>query len=144
MNRKWNSSILGHFKKLRKCYHMTKSSSTCFLGHFMIPRVQPNFIYTVPRKILTRQRLTHFWNFEHNWKTSIFDEGLYIVWITPFFYSMLFLTGKMKRTCNLPIEAYRILPLKFFVRRFHCKTFFLHLFRTVDDKYATSTVVAME
>ena len=39
MNRKWNSSILGHFKKLRKCYHMTKSSFTCFLGHFMIPRV---------------------------------------------------------------------------------------------------------
>ena len=44
MNRKWNSSILGHFKKLRKCYHMTKSSFTCFLGHFMIPRViEQNF-----------------------------------------------------------------------------------------------------
>ena len=38
-NRKWNYSILGHFKKLRNCYHMTKSSFTCFLGHFMIPRV---------------------------------------------------------------------------------------------------------
>ena len=24
---------IGHFKKLRKCYHMTKSSFTCFLGH---------------------------------------------------------------------------------------------------------------
>ena len=40
MNRKWNSSILGHFKKLRKCHHMTKSSFTCFLGHSMIPRVE--------------------------------------------------------------------------------------------------------
>ena len=38
MNRNWNFSILGHFK-LSKCYHMTKSSFTCFLGHFMIPRV---------------------------------------------------------------------------------------------------------
>ena len=47
MNRKWNSSILGHFKKLRKCYHMTKSSITCFLGHFMIPRVlSRNFCVT--------------------------------------------------------------------------------------------------
>ena len=33
-NRKWNSSIFGHFKKLRKCYHMTKSF-TCFSGHLM-------------------------------------------------------------------------------------------------------------
>ena len=39
-NRKWNSSILGYFKKLLKFYHMTKSSFTCFLGHFMIPRVK--------------------------------------------------------------------------------------------------------
>ena len=40
LNRKWNSSILGHFKKLRRCHHMTKSSYTCFLGHFMIPHVK--------------------------------------------------------------------------------------------------------
>ena len=38
-NRKWNSSILGHFKKMWTCYHMTKSSFTCFLGHFMVPLV---------------------------------------------------------------------------------------------------------
>ena len=31
-NWKWNSSILGHFKILGKCYHMTKSSFTCFFG----------------------------------------------------------------------------------------------------------------
>ena len=36
-NRKWNSSIFGHFKILSKCYHMTKSSFTCFLGHFILP-----------------------------------------------------------------------------------------------------------
>ena len=39
LNRNWNSSILGHFKILSKCYHMTKSSFTCFLGHFMLLHV---------------------------------------------------------------------------------------------------------
>ena len=39
-NRKWNSSIFGHFKILSKCYHMTKSSFTCFLGHFILPPVE--------------------------------------------------------------------------------------------------------
>jgi len=38
-NRKSNSSILGHFKQFRKCYYMTKTSCTCFLGHFMIPSI---------------------------------------------------------------------------------------------------------
>ena len=38
-NRKWNYSIFGHFKILWKCYHMTKSSFTCFLGHFKLPPV---------------------------------------------------------------------------------------------------------
>ena len=42
-NWKWNSSIFGHFKILSKCYHMTKSSFTCFLGHFILPPV----IYTI-------------------------------------------------------------------------------------------------
>ena len=39
MNRKWNCSNLGHFKI--KCIwpHVKNTSFTCFLGHFMIPRV---------------------------------------------------------------------------------------------------------
>ena len=37
LNRKFNSSILGHFKKLWNCYHVKKSSFTCFLGHLMVP-----------------------------------------------------------------------------------------------------------
>ena len=39
MNRKWNSSIFGHFKKKGKCYHMTKFSFACLFGHFMILRL---------------------------------------------------------------------------------------------------------
>ena len=35
----WNSSIFGHFEKMGKSYHMTKSSFTCFFGHFKIPPV---------------------------------------------------------------------------------------------------------
>ena len=54
-HRKWNSSILGHFKKLRKCYHMTKSSFTYFLGHFMMPRVSL-FILNINRET-TRNKL---------------------------------------------------------------------------------------
>ena len=38
MNRKWNCSNLGY---LKKCIwpHVKNTSFTCFLGHFMIPRV---------------------------------------------------------------------------------------------------------
>ena len=39
MNRKLNSSILGHFEKLWKCYHMKNPSFTCLLGHLMVPPV---------------------------------------------------------------------------------------------------------
>ena len=41
MNRKWTSSILGHFEKKCICYHMIKSSYTYFLGHFKLPPVKP-------------------------------------------------------------------------------------------------------
>jgi len=29
----------GAFQNLKKCFHMTKSSFTCFLGYFMLPPV---------------------------------------------------------------------------------------------------------
>ena len=38
-NRKGIENGMGHSKILCKCYHMTKSSFTCFLGHFMLPPV---------------------------------------------------------------------------------------------------------
>ena len=40
MNRKWTSSILGHFEKKCICHHMINSSFTYFLGHFMLPPVE--------------------------------------------------------------------------------------------------------
>ena len=44
MNRKWNCSNLGHFKI--KCIwpDVKNTSFTCFLGHFMIPRVAEKII----------------------------------------------------------------------------------------------------
>ena len=45
-----NSSILGHFKKLWKCYHVKKSSFTCFLGHLMVPPPRI-FLDFISRKI---------------------------------------------------------------------------------------------
>ena len=39
MNRKWTSSILGHFEKKCIFHHMINSSFTYFLGHFMLPPV---------------------------------------------------------------------------------------------------------
>ena len=39
MSRKWKSSILGHFKIKCMWPHVKNTSFTCFLGHFMIPRV---------------------------------------------------------------------------------------------------------
>ena len=41
-NRKWISSILEHFKKLEKCYHVKNTSFTCFLGHLMVSPVYKN------------------------------------------------------------------------------------------------------
>ena len=42
-NRKWHSSILGHFKMKYKCHDMTKSSFACFFGHFIFLPVQQQF-----------------------------------------------------------------------------------------------------
>ena len=38
-NRKWNSTILRHFKILCICHHVKYISFTCFLGQFMLPPV---------------------------------------------------------------------------------------------------------
>ena len=39
-NRKWKSSFLGHFKIKCICHHMTKSSFSCFLRHFILLPVE--------------------------------------------------------------------------------------------------------
>ena len=52
-NRKWNSSIFGHFEKNGKSYHMTKSSFTCLFGHF---KIHP--VYMLKHMFLMRTRGT--------------------------------------------------------------------------------------
>ena len=60
-NRKWNYSIFGHFKISWKCYHMTKSSFTCFLGHFILPPVNLSPSWLVKMKFPCHNLFLKFW-----------------------------------------------------------------------------------
>ena len=63
MSRKWKSSILGHFKIKCIWAHVKNTSFTCFLGHFMIPRVFHNSRQLTPlsigvQKSVNKQQMT--------------------------------------------------------------------------------------
>ena len=71
-----NGSILGHFKKLCKCYHMTKSSFTCFLEHFILPPVNQSnveFSWTSFDQCKKIRGLFTYSNAHAKVKTWIFD-----------------------------------------------------------------------
>ena len=72
-NRKWNSLILGHFKIQCPCHLMSKSSFTCFLGHFILPPLNWKIIgldlktYSSSKKVHPNRNTLGVVCFDYSW-----------------------------------------------------------------------------
>ena len=91
-NRKCNSSILRHFKKLWKCQLVNKSSFTCFLGHLMVP---PTPVISILHFICRNSNIRQLLQFLILQLVSI--DCLWIHWQ----YSLFELNQKWRLRCML-------------------------------------------